>query len=586
VTARNEVMRGVMDAISDPSCETVVVMSSVQVGKTETINNIVGYHMDNDPCPMLLIQPTLEMAETWSKDRLAPMLRDTPALHGKIDLKARDSGNSLLYKRFPSGYIAMAGANSPASLASRPVRLVLCDEVDRYPLSAGEEGDPVSLARKRTTTFWNRKIVLVSTPTIKGVSRIELEFELSDKRHYYVKCPHCDHEQRLVWGQVQWPEGKPREAYYVCEDSGCVLTDAQRWDSLRKGRWLASEPFNRVAGFHLSELYSPWVALGDMAQNFINAKRSPETLKTWVNTSLGESWLDDGVGADASGLMDRLEDWGPYAPDKVLVVTCGIDTQNDRFEIERVGWGLDEESYSLEHKVLYVDPSSPEAWRELDEYLRTPTITADGRSLPVAATCIDSGGHHTNAVYNFVRDKVRRKVWAIKGMANSGGGRPIFPKRASKNNSGKINLYLVGVDTAKDAIYARMKMEKPGPGYMHFPKGREKAYFDSISSERVITKYVRGYPQRQWVKTSSARNEALDCRVYAMAALYSLSVSWTRLLKERDSAPRVEIEVPEMTDDDSTDVETTVSIPVPAPMDAPRIPRFRRGISYSKTLNR
>jgi len=267
-----------MDALGDPTVEAVVIMSSAQIGKTEIINNVVGYHIHLDPAPILLLQPTLEMAEAWSKDRFAPMLRDTRALHGLVrDPRSRDSGNTLLHKRFPAGHITMAGANSPASLASRPIRLVLCDEVDRYPVSAGAEGDPVSLARKRSTTFWNRKLLLTSTPTIKGASRIESAFEQSDQRRYHVGCPHCGEYQVLKWQQVRWntdpqKEGdekhQPATAVYVCETNGCIITDADKPDMLKSGRWIADAPFSGTAGFHINELYSPWVTFAQMVTEF------------------------------------------------------------------------------------------------------------------------------------------------------------------------------------------------------------------------------------------------------------------------------------------------------------------------------
>jgi len=525
-------MRGVMDAVSDPANQVVVVISSAQVGKTETLLNIIGYHVAQDPAPILLLQPTLEMAETFSKDRLAPMVRDTPALNGKIaDPRARDSGNTQLHKSFPGGHITMAGANSPSSLAGRPIRVVLCDEVDRYPPSAGTEGDPVSLARKRTATFWNRRVVLVSTPTVKGVSRIEAAYELSDQRRFWVPCPHCGEAQILRWSNVRWPDGRPREAGYHCEHCGSEWTDAERWGALRRGEWRASAPFTGTAGFHLSELYSPWVRVGDMAQAFWEAKRNPETLKTWVNTSLGETWEEDQERVDSAGLMDRAEGW-TAAPEGVLVVTCGVDVQDDRIEIERIGWGVEEESWSLEHRVIYGDPSAPAIWKELDEYLAQPTRTEDGRSLPVSASCVDSGGHHTQAVYRFCRERAKRRVWAIKGMA--GPGRTVWPKRASKNNSGRVNLFLVGVDAAKDSIYARLRIHQPGPGYMHFPAGRDVQWYEQLTAESVVTKYVKGFPTRVYQKKSGARNEALDCRVYGYAALQSLNVRWGALVQERD----------------------------------------------------
>jgi phage terminase large subunit GpA-like protein len=554
ITARNEPMRGVMDAVSDPVNHTVVVMSSAQVGKTETLKNVIGFHVDQDPAPILLLQPTLDMGEAFSKDRLAPMVRDTPALRGKIkDPRARDSGNTLLHKTFPGGHITIAGANSPASLASRPIRIVLADEVDKYPPSAGTEGDPVSLARKRSTTFWNRKTVLTSTPTVKGFSRIEAEFELSDQRRYHVCCPDCGHEQTLRWAQVTWPEGEPKKAVYTCEECGSCWDDATRWRTLRTGQWIATAPFNGVAGFHLNEIYSPWVKLREMAQGFLDAKKNPETLKTWINTSLGETWEDQGERVAEHALMQRAEAWGRDAPPDVLVVTCGVDVQNDRFEVERIGWGVDEESWSLDYRVIYGDPSAPAMWQELDDYLASPTRTADGRLLQVSATGVDSGGHYTQAVYKFTRPRASRRIWAIKGRA--GFGAAVWPKRVAKA-AGKAVLFMVGVDTAKETIYSRLRIAEPGPGYCHFPIDRDKTWFEQLTSETVQTKYVKGFPTRVWVKRPSARNEALDCRVYGYAALCSLAVNWAQ---QAHNARRLAVEysAPEQTD------EQVPSVPAP-----------------------
>ncbi|KQZ19346.1 hypothetical protein ASD50_07630 [Mesorhizobium sp. Root552] len=527
MTRRAEYQRGIMDAVSDPGVDRVVLMTSAQIGKTELLNNIVGFHISQDPSPILVMQPTLDMAETWSKDRLAPMLRDTPALSGRVaDPRSRDSGNTLLHKRFNGGHVTVVGANSAAGLASRPIRIVLADEVDRYPASAGTEGDPLSLAIKRTTTFWNRRVVMCSTPTVKGVSRIEAAFEESDQRRYFVACPHCQHEQHLVWAQVRWPEGNPADAQYHCEDCGAGWTDAERRAAVRWGKWRATRASD-VVGFHLNEIYSPWSSVADMAVAFLAAKRSPETLKTWVNTSLGETWEEDAERVDGHSLMDRVETW-QECPNEVLVITCGVDVQDDRLEIEKAGWGSDEESWSLDHKIIYGDPSSPDIWRELDEYLLERTKRADGTELPVHAACVDSGGHHTQAVYRFAKDRVRRRVYAIKGMG--GPGRPVWPRYASKNNKGRVNLFLIGVDAAKDAVYARLKIRDAGPGYCHFPSGREPHYFEQLTAEVVQTKYVKGFPQRVYVLPGGMRNEALDCRVYAYAALQSLNVRWGHLL--------------------------------------------------------
>ena len=515
-----------MDAFSDPNIETVVVMSSAQVGKTETLNNVIGFHVSQDPSPMLVVQPTLDMAQTWSKDRLAPMLRDTPILQGLVkDPRARDSGNTTLHKIFPGGHITACGANSPSSLASRPVRIVLCDEVDRYPVSAGSEGDPVSLARKRATTFWNRKIGLFSTPTNKGNSRIETAFEESDKRFFHVPCLHCRHKQVLKWAQVRWEPDRPETAGYACEDCGTLWTDAERVKSIRQGEWIATAESRKVAGFHISALYSPWTTLESGVIEFLEAKKQPATLRVWVNTYLGETWEEEGEAVDDYAIAEHREDWGEHLPKDVLLLTAGVDVQDDRLELEIVGWGRDEESWSIDYRTIYGDPSSPQLWADLDSLLAQRFEREDERELAVRAVCIDSGGHHTNSVYQYVRPREGKRIFAIKGVG--GEGKPLVGK-PSRNNIGKIRLFPIGVDSAKDLLFSRMRIKEIGPGYMHFPLSRSDEYFRQLTAEKLVTRYHKGFARREWVKVRP-RNEALDVRVYAMAALGIMNLNLNTL---------------------------------------------------------
>lgn len=519
-----------MDTISSSGVERVALMCSAQVGKTEVISNIIGYHISHDPAPILVLQPTLEMAETYSKDRLAPMVRDTPCLRDKIaDPRSRDSGNTLLSKKFKGGHITIVGANSAAGLASRPIRVVLADEVDRYPPSAGSEGDPLSLAIKRTTTFWNRRVVMVSTPTVKGFSRIEAEWLQSDQRRYFVPCPHCNHEQHLVWSQVKWPSGEPHNAAYHCEECGTEWSDAERLQAIRQGAWKATNEQGRFPGFHLNEIYSPWSTPARMAENFVEAKRSAETLKTWVNTSLGDTWEEDAEKVDTHQLATRLEDWGQRAPEAVLVVSCGIDIQADRAEIERVGWGSDEQSWSLDYQVIWGDPTSPLFWQNIDDYLLTPSPRADGVDLPVSAACIDTG-FHTQKVYEFAGPRFRRGVYAIKGTSRP--GTPIWSRKPSKQDKGRVRLFTIGVDAAKDLIYQRLGQTTEGPGYCHFPVGRDFTYFEMLTAEKVKTRYSKGFPQRVYELPGGKRNEALDCRVYAYAAFLQTHARWRYLSQQ------------------------------------------------------
>ena len=527
-TDRAPYQRGMMQAISDPTIERVVFMTGAQIGKTEIINNAVGYYIDQSPSPMLIVQPTLEMAKMWSNDRLAPMLRDTPALKDKVkDARSRDSGNTLYQKSFPGGYLAIVGANSPAGLASRPVRAVFFDEVDRYPVSEGSEGDPINLGIARTKTFThNRKIVMVSTPTNKGASRIEAAFEQSDQRYYYVPCPDCDHSQVLKWHNVHWEKDKPDSADYICEECGSAWDDAKRYRAIKGGGWIATEKTNGTAGFHLSGLYSPWTPLGDIASDFVNAKKMPETLRVFVNTTLAESWEDQGERISELEVIDRAEDYGDSVDERVVLVTAGCDVQNDRIEVETVGWAREEESFSLDYKIIYGDPSTPQIWSDLDTLLKTQYQTEDGRSLDIRAACIDSGGHYTQAVYNFVRSREGRRIFAIKGMA--GESRPIV-SRPTRNNIGKIRLFTLGVDNIKELIFSRLKITIEGAGYCHFPNDRPDEYFKQLAaSEKIVTKFHKGFPRREFVKTRT-RNEALDCRVYAIGALAILNLNLNTL---------------------------------------------------------
>lgn len=533
-TSRAEYQRGMMDAVSDKTIETVVLMTAAQIGKTELINNVVGFHISQDPAPMLVVQPTLEMAQTWSKDRLAPAIRDTPALSAKIkDPRSRDSGNTTLHKVFPGGHVTACGANSPSSLASRPCRVILCDEVDRYPLSAGTEGDPIALAKKRATTFWNKKIILVSTPTEKGASRIEAAYDESDQRRYYVPCADCGEEQELKWANVRWENGDPTTAEYICEHCGTCWGDAKRFQAIRYGRWQATaEGDGKTAGFHISALYSPWTALEDIVRDFLASKSDPMRLKAWVNTTLGETFEEDGERIDEFSLFDRKEDFGETLPIGAVVLVAGVDVQDDRLACEIVAYGKGEESWSIYYEEIYGDPSGPQLWQDLDFILSQTFTHPEKGDMIIRSTCIDSGGHYTQQVYNYVKLRAGRRIFAIKGVG--GEGKPIIG-RPSKNNIGKINLFPVGTDTAKELLFARLKIDEPGPGYCHFPLDREEEYFRMLTAEKKVLRYFKGRPKREWVKTRQ-RNEALDCRVYAMAALQVMGINIEAVAKQQQNS--------------------------------------------------
>ena len=526
-----------MDACSDPKVKEVVVMAGAQLGKSEALLNIIGFHIDHDPCPILMLQPTESMAQAFSKDRIANgLLRATPVLQGKVkDPRARDSNNTTLHKIFPGGSISLVGANSPSGLSSRPIRICLADEVDRFPASAGSEGDPLSLARKRTATFWNRKIIAVSTPTIQGVSRIEDAYEKSDMREYYIPCKHCEHQQTLVWANVRWTDEDPETAGYMCEECGCLWNDADRRWSIRNGQWVAKEEFKGVAGFKISGLYSPWTPLADGVREFLSVKKNPEQLKVWTNTYLGNSWADAGESIDQLSLSERREPM-EQIPEEVAFLTAGVDTQDDRLEVSVIGWGRDDESWVIDHKILYGDPSTPQMWGLLDQTLAQQYETEDGRQMIVRAACVDSGGHFTNSVYAYCKKNYGKRYFAIKGVG--GEGKPIAGK-PSKNNSMKCPLFPIGVDATKDLLFARMRINEPGAGYMHFSDKLNDEYFLQLTAEKIITKFVRGYKKRVFQKIRP-RNEALDCMVYSMAAYAILNVDVNTISDRIKSKPEPE----------------------------------------------
>lgn len=526
-TDRAPYQRGIMNAVNDPEVDTVIVMSSAQVGKTELILNTIGYYVDYDPSPILLLQPTLEMAEAFSKDRLAPMFRDTTALKNKLgDPKARNSGNTLLHKTFPGGHITMAGANSPSSLASRPIRILLADEVDRYPVSAGTEGDPLNLAAKRTTTFWNKKKVYVSTPTIKGASRIEAEYEDSTMEEWCLPCPHCGSIQPLTWGQIRF-EDITMECIH-CRERASEF----EWKA-NAGIWVARKEHPNKRGFHLNELASPWKRWEEIISDFREAKKNTETFKVWVNTSLGESWEEKGDIADEEMLIKRRERYNCQVPKDVLVLTAGVDTQDDRLEVEVVGWGKGKESWGIEYKVFYGDPAQNVVWQQLDEYLNRDFKYEDGSGLRISCACIDSGGHFTTEVYKFCKTKEHRRIFAVKGQG--GEGKPLVGK-ASRSNREGVALFNLGVDTGKETLLSRLKIDFEGEGYCHFPiesdRGYDETYFKGLTSEKRVIKYYRGRPKIEWVKRSGTRNEPLDLRNYATAALEILNPNFEVLERQ------------------------------------------------------
>lgn len=561
-----------MDALADPEVEVVAVMKPAQVGWTEVINNAVGYYIDRDPSSLLVIQPTVKMAENWSKKRLAPMLRDTPVLQGKIkDAKSRDSDNTILEKGFPGGSLAIVGANTPNDLASRPVRIVLADEADKYPASAGDFGDPISLAMSRQNTFWNRKTLIGSTPGEMTTSTVSAWFKRGDQRRYHVPCPHCETEQVMRWERIVWDKGenghKPETARYLCDDCGCLWTDAERMRAVERGRWVASAPFEGVASFAIGIGLSPWVSMEQSVRKFLAAKDFAPRLRQWINEVKGEPWEERGEASSADELAARAEAYDDQSlPQAVRFVTAGVDTQDDRLEYSLIGWGDGEEAWVIKHKLIMGDPGKLGVWADLDYDLRnTVCLTEDGRKLRIKATCVDSGGHHGSMVLSFARARANRKVYATKGVGNDHkGSKHIWAGSAKRTKNAGDRLWIVGVDTAKDGLQARLRIvpgEGPHPKAVHFPTtGLSADYYEQLTSEMVVTELSReGRLQRRWkMKPGQKRNEALDCFILAEAAMLSLP---TRLM--RSSYTGVPVTEPELANEPDSATDPTEVPPIP-----------------------
>lgn len=530
--------REIMDKLSDPRVQWVVWMKASQLGATEILTNNVGYFMDQDPSPILVVQPTIEMGRSWSTDRLDAMLRDSPRL-GRLQRNGprRERGQTILHRTFPGGHLTIVGSKSAASLAMRPIRIVFADEVDRYARSAGKEGDPLSLAVRRTATFWNRKVYVPSTPTLKGESRIEQLFDESTQHQYYVPCPHCDHYQLLRKGDrglpygLRWDEqhGRPVLDWtveYLCAGCGALIDERFKPAMLARGEWRATHPERSVIGFHLNALYSPWMRWVEIVDEFYKAKVDREKLKTFVNTLLAETWEEEAEEADGSVLLARAEDYGRdpeerpiEVPAYVAFLTAGVDVQGDRLECDVWAWGRGEESALVRHEVLWGDPAKPEVWEQLVLLLQRPWRHAGGQLLTIRVACVDSGGHHTDAVYRFTRRRLGLLLWPVKGVGGPGRAPVTPPARKSK---AKVKLLTIGTDALKDILFARVKVDKAGPGCIHLPAGISPLWVGQLTAERVVKRYENGRPVRRYVLPAHARNEALDMYCYALAGLLSL----------------------------------------------------------------
>jgi len=547
---RTPYMREIYDSIDDPSVLETWFMKSAQVGYSEMLNNVIGARVHLSPCPIMMLQPTIDMANAYSKDRISPMFRDTPVLKGLVDEKSRDRNSTLLHKIFPGGHLTLAGANSPASLASRPIKGILIDEPDRYPESAGEEGDPIGILRKRSTTFHDRFFFAGGTPTVVGRSRIEAGYNRGDRRLYHVPCPHCEELIPLLWEHLETDDESDHWAQYRCQ--GCkewighehkmgMLADSAMGG---RARWVPTRPGrNAIRSYSVWEIYSPWVAWEEICLAFAEAKElGQQGMKVFYNTSLGRTYVETADTPDEARLLEHRR---PYTPDnlppEVRGVTAGLDTQDDRIIAEVVGWGRGEESWSIEKRIFWGDPEDLDTQKGVVAFLKGSRYhREDGREFPIGAALIDSGGHRKDAVYRITRMLRHPRMHPCKG--SNVAGKPILASLSDQKKE-RVKLAMVGTDTAKEAIYAQLRKSGDGPGKCHFPMDYDLDYFRELTSEELVISYRQGRPTQKWSvrsdedpvtgKVTQRENHFLDCRVYAKAALRLMPVSVYSLPKAR-----------------------------------------------------
>ncbi len=545
---------GILDAVCEPGVQKVTLMCSAQIGKTIILLIIICYLIHLDPCSMLMTQPTTDMAEIFSKEKLSSAINNVKPVSAKIVQKSRNASSTILMKMFAGGFLRLAGANSPSSLASMSIRAYFGDEIDKYPASAGKEGDPVKLAMQRTETFWNWLVFLVSTPSIKENSRIEDEFEESDQRRFFLPCPHCGHRQHLVWERFQYANKDSKEAdplsgvYYICESCDRPIEEKYKSRMLREGQWqptaVAKDP--KHIGFHINRFYSPWKGWVDLCLDYESSKDDHQKLQVFWNATLGLPF--ERVAGEKLD-WQRLRDRGSQSnyqqgivPNGGLILTAGVDVQADRLEVAIVAWGRGEESWVIRYEKILGDPLKPDVWEHLAHVTSQPYPHQSGAELRVRAACIDSG-YLTQEVYHQVR-KYRYLHWfAIKGV--SGDGKPMVSRPTAQEVNYKgdrikrgIQLYKVGVDLAKETLYARSQIETPGAKYLNFPKNLDSNWYEGFCSEVQVTKHRNGQPYMVWEKLAGVRNEPLDTSVYALAAAHLVGITrikWSTVEKNLEA---------------------------------------------------
>lgn len=507
-----------MRCISDPNIREIVLMWGSQLGKSEIINNTIGYYIHQDPSTILFLLPTEDMAEDYSKRRLSPMFRDTKEL-GEL-IFDREANNTILIKNFKGGNLALVGSNSPSKLASKPIKILVVDEVDRCENT--KEGHSIDLAQKRTNTYYDRKIIKVSTPTIKGHSVIESEYELSDKRKYFVPCPHCSFYQTLSFESLKWEQREDGShdldsVRYACIECGSLWSEVEKNAAVTKGEWRATRQGanlqNTKVGFFLNALYSPFFTMRDIVKDFLDSKDNIAKFQVFVNTIKAESFEPPSVKFQENELYNRRESYTPTTlPDDIIFISSGVDVQGDRVEIEFRGWALGFESFGVKHSVLMGDTKQSDVWSRLYTELKQVFYTTSGRRLRSSISLIDSG-FNKERVYNFVR--LDSRFFASKGASESEKKKDFISP--SKKMASGVRLFSIGTYAGKSEVFKLLRIDEVGAGYCHFNESYSLEYFRQLTAEKLVkTKTPSGYTTYRWEKIRE-RNEGLDLFVLCLA---------------------------------------------------------------------
>jgi phage terminase large subunit GpA-like protein len=533
-TSRTPYLAEIMDALSEDSRDHLVVfMKSSQVGGTEAGSNWIGYIMDHAKGPAAIVMPTERSLNDWVSQKFDPMASDTPVVAEVLAKRSnKSSDNNSQRKKFAGGILYFKTAGSTAELKSTSLRYAMADEVDEWDWST-DQGDPLGLLEVRLTTFHDRKLFAVSTPTMKDASRIEELFEAGDQRRFQVKCPYCGERQHLTWGNLRWEKDtvnprRIRSVAYYCQHNGCVIEEHNKPAMLASGIWVADAPQNPYRSYHISALYSP-VGLGlswaELVYEWIAAQDDPAKLMRFMNTRLGETWADRSHDIKPNALKARAEPYGLRTiPIGCLVLTAGVDVQDDRLEIKIKGWGMDNKRWTIDYHIIFGNPADEKTWDALGQYLADAKFTNHfGKQLRLEATAIDTGGHHTHMVYAFVRRAPSLgliRVIACKGASTYGRtilGKPSLQDVNWKGQTLKkgVALYIVGADTAKHFIYNLLNSDKdkdPTERAMHFSQELSDDYFEQLVSETYNPR------KNRWELKKGKRNEVLDTEVLSIAA--------------------------------------------------------------------